>query len=114
MLIPGQSPQQLGTELLVFGAIVAGITIRLQSNTLGRLLPEVRFRWFVRDVVYDVGVLAIALSGLGLLLHSLGGLYWLVITTVMFFVWSSLQAWLLLVEIHPPRDSAETTRAPPS
>jgi hypothetical protein len=55
-------------------------------------------RWFLRYLVYDVGVAAIPVAGLGLVLQALGGLYWLVLTTVVFFAWSSLQAWLLLVE----------------
>ena len=98
VLIPAQSRQVLGSELLAYGAIVGAITVRLQSNTLGRLAPGSRMRWFVRYLVYDVGVVAILVAGLGLLLQALGGLYWLVLTTVVFFAWSSLQAWLLLVE----------------
>jgi modulator of FtsH protease len=98
VIIPAQSRQVLGAELLAYGAIVAAITVRLQSNTLRQLSPELRGPWFRRDLTYDAGVIAIPIAGLGLVLHALGGLYWLVVTTVVFFVWSSLQAWSLLVE----------------
>jgi hypothetical protein len=51
-------------------------------------------------MTYNVGVASILIAGLGLVVESLGGLYWLVITTIVFFVWASLQAWYLLIE--PP------------
>jgi hypothetical protein len=98
VLIPGQDRQLLGAEILGYGLVVAGITARLQSNTVRRLPEGRRVRWLARDMTYNVGTVAISIAGLGLVLRSLGGLYWLVGTTVVFFVWSSLQAWSLLVE----------------
>ena len=98
VLVPGQKRVTLGAELLVYGVIVAGITARLQTNTLRRVRPEQRRRWLLRDITYDLGVVSICLAGLGLVLQSLGGLYWLVLTTLVFFVWASLQAWYLLIE----------------
>jgi hypothetical protein len=101
VLIPEQSRRALGVEILAYGTVVVVTTLFLQSNTLRRLPSEQRLTWFMRDLVYDLGVIAILIGGLGLLLHALGGLYWFVITTVIFFVWSSLQAWWLLVETLP-------------
>jgi hypothetical protein len=49
-------------------------------------------------MAYNIGVVAIPLAGLGLVLGALGGLYWLMVSTVLFFIWGSLQAWWLLVE----------------
>jgi modulator of FtsH protease len=98
VLVPGQKREALGAELLGYGAIVAGIAVRLQMNTLRRVQPEQRRGWLLRDMIYNAGVAAIWIAGLGLVLESLGGLYWLVITTVIFFVWASLQAWYLLIE----------------
>jgi modulator of FtsH protease len=100
VLVPGQKREALGAELLAYGVVVAGITIRLQTNTLRRVQPELRRRWILRDMTYNVGVASILIAGLGLVVESLGGLYWLVITTIVFFVWASLQAWYLLIE--PP------------
>jgi hypothetical protein len=98
VLTPGQSRHVLGAELLALGAIVTGITVRLQANTLRKLSPQLRRQWLMRDMTYNVGVVAIPLAGLGLVLGALGGLYWLMVSTVLFFVWASLQAWWLLVE----------------
>jgi len=97
VLIPDQTRQVLGTELLAYGAIVAGITYRLQSNTVRRLPESERSAWLLRDMVYNVGTVAIAVAGIGLLSQRLGGLYWLVPTVFIFFTWSSLNAWSLLV-----------------
>jgi modulator of FtsH protease len=101
VLVPGQSRHVLGAELLILGGVVGAVTVRLQTNTLQRLPPELRRGWLVRDLTYDVGVVSIAIAGLGLVIGSLGGLYWLVVTVVVFFVWSSLQAWSLLIEAPP-------------
>jgi hypothetical protein len=97
-LIPGQHRHALGAELIGYGVVVAGITARLQTNTLRRLPSGDRRRWLLRDMTYNVGVVSIVVAGIGLVLGRLGGLYWLVITTVLFFLWSSLQAWWLLIE----------------
>ncbi len=97
VLIPGQTRRQLGAELIVYGVIVSGVTIRLQYNTVRRLPTSERAAWLMRDMTYNVGVVAILLAGIGLVAHALGGLYWLVPAVVIFFVWSSLNAWLLLV-----------------
>ena len=98
VLIPGQTRKVLGSELLVYGMIVGGVTLRLQANTLSRLPKAERARWLLRDLTYDVGVVAIPITGLSLIIHEIGGMYWLAGTTVTFFVWSSMQAWALLVE----------------
>ena len=98
VLVPGQSRHALGAELLVLAGVVGAVTVRLQTNTLRRLPPELRRRWLLRDMTYNVGVVSIAIAGLGLVVESLGGLHWLVVTTLVFFVWSSLQAWSLLIE----------------
>ena len=101
VLVPGQDRQVLGAELLAYTGVVAGITLRLQSNTIRRLPPSDRARWVLRDTTYNIGTVAIGVAGLGLVLRNLGGLYWLVLTVVVFFVWSSIQAWSLLVEPAP-------------
>ena len=98
VLIPAQSRDALGAELIGYGAVVAAVTVRLQAETLRRLPAQDRRRWLLRDMAYNVGVVAIPVAGLGLTIRSLGGLYWLVITTVLFFLWSTLQAWSLLIE----------------
>jgi modulator of FtsH protease len=104
VLIPGQDRQVLGAEVLAYGIVVAVITVRLQSNTVRRLPAGLRARWVARDMTYNLAVAAVPIAGLGLVLHRLGGLYWLAPATVVFFVWSSLQAWSLLVE--PKHDGA--------
>jgi len=101
VLIPGQDREALGAEILGYGLIVVGVTGTLQTNTLRRLPVEQRRRWLLRDMAYNVGVISIPVAGLGLLFHILGGLYWLVVATLVFFPWACLQAWSLLVEGGP-------------
>jgi small-conductance mechanosensitive channel len=98
VLIPGQTREVLGAELIGLGVIVAVVTARLQVNTIRRLSPQLRRQWLIRDMTYNIGVVAIPLAGLGLVFGALGGLYWLMVSTVLFFTWASLQAWWLLVE----------------
>jgi modulator of FtsH protease len=97
VLLPGQSRSALGAELVVYGTAVAAVTIGLQSSTVRRLAPDERARWIVRVMGYDVGVATITIAGAGLLARGAGGLYWLVPTVLIFFVWSSLNAWFLLI-----------------
>src|SRR5215831_3432301 len=65
VLIPGQSRRLLGAELLVFGGILAGITYRLQSNTVRRLPASERPAWILRDMGYNIGTAAIPVAGIG-------------------------------------------------
>lgn len=96
-LVPGQSVRTLGVEILATGAVVATQAIWVSvgkrsegdplSWTLGNL-PTLLFP-----------ALAFVGGGCSLLAGSGGGLYWILAGTVLGFVGTALNAWVLLVEI---------------
>src|SRR5207249_218993 len=56
-----------------------------------------RARWGARIAIFHLGTLAIPLAGVSLTLGHYGGLFWLVLTILMFFLWSTINAWTLVV-----------------
>ena len=97
LLIPGQNRLVLGAELILLGAILAGVSTFLHGQTLQRIRPERRARWGVRVAIFHVGTLAIPIAGGSLMLGHYGGLFWLVLTVLIYFLWSSINAWTLVV-----------------
>ncbi len=97
LLIPGQNRLVLGAELILLGAILAGVSMCLHGQTLKRIRPERRARWGARVAIFHVGTLAIPIAGGSLILGQYGGVFWLVITVLIYLLWSSINAWTLVV-----------------
>jgi len=57
----------------------------------------------MRTLPINLGTAAIV-AGVSLIAGSGGGLYWLTVTVLIYFLWSALNAWVLVVE------AAETSR----
>jgi hypothetical protein len=98
ILIPGQPRAVLGSELLCLAAALAAVSVRLQGQTLRRLPPGRRIRWVVRMLPVNLGTAAIVVTGVSLIAGSGGGLYWLPVTVLVYFLRSALNAWILVVE----------------
>jgi modulator of FtsH protease len=86
------------------GATLSGVSIRLQGQTLRRIGHGQRRRWLLRVLPINGGTVALTATGITLLVGAGGGLYWLVPTVVIYFVWAVMNAWVLLV------GAAETAR----
>lgn len=99
VLIPGQNRLTLGGELVLLGAILAGVSVYLHRQTFKRIRPDRRVRWAARIAIFHVGTLAIPVAGVSLLLGRFGGLFWLVVTLLMFFLWATINAWTLVVRV---------------
>ena len=99
LLIPGQERWALGGELLVGGLMLALVGGWLNLQTLRKLTPRVRLRWTVRLAVLHLGTAGVLLAGISLLVEQPGGLYWLVLTVVIYLTWSLFNVWLLVVHI---------------
>ena len=104
ILIPGQSRVALGIELVSLAVVLAAISVGLQRQTICQLQPGQRTRWALRTLPYNVGTAALIVSGISLIASTGGGLYWLVATVLIYFLWSARNAWVLVVE------AAETSR----
>jgi hypothetical protein len=96
-LAPGQSIDALGIEIAVAGAVVVfqalWITMRDRS-------PDERLAWRVQHkVILLLPGLAFVGGGVSLLAGGGGGLYWILAATVLAFLVSATNAWVLLVEV---------------
>lgn len=96
-LIPGQSLDALGVELLAEGAIFGLLTLRHSIASLPN--PE-HISWLLsRVIVAAIGTLPFAIGGASLLAESGGGLYWIAGGIIGATVGAVASAWVLLVEI---------------
>jgi modulator of FtsH protease len=96
-LAPGQSHDALGIEIAVAGAIVTFQALWATTRTRD---PSDRLAWQVERVVTLVlPGLAFLGGGLSLIAGGGGGLYWVLVATVLAFVVSAINAWVLLVEV---------------
>jgi hypothetical protein len=98
LLVPGWDRPVLGAALIVSGAIVAGVSIFLHTQTIRRIAPERKLRWGARIAILHIGTLAVPIAGISLMLGRYGGLYWLVVTILTYFLWSAINAWTLVVQ----------------
>ena len=99
LLIPRQSDDTLGLELVVLG-LVLGLLLGL-LNWPKHLPPQRTYaQWLYSSAVPVVLLVGpTILGGAGLLIESLGGLYWLPVAVIAAFVGGLTQAWILLIEI---------------
>jgi modulator of FtsH protease len=103
-VVPGQSPDALGWELLVVGVLtwiwVTWVLVRSRpahaSWSDGR---EVRLAFRLRVLIMQAATIPQVLGGLTLLIGAGGGLRWTVAATVGGFVGALFDAWVLLIEI---------------
>lgn len=98
VLVPGQSREALGAELLVlsaFGCFFLVKPLRVPRKT------ENPLAWYLAPlIIMIVAVLPMLGGGISLLAGGGGGLYWLIAESVLAFVGAIFNAWILLVEIH--------------
>jgi modulator of FtsH protease len=99
LLIPGQPAPWLGRELVLFGLLLLGISLRVQRNTRRQLPPPQRWRHRRHSAAVNLGAGLIALAGASLLLGRGGGLYWLAPSTVLVLGMALVNAWMLTVNI---------------
>lgn len=98
-LIPGQDRRVLGTELVAFALIVAGFSVVLQGRTVRRLPREHRRHWVSRLLPLNLATTAILVAGVSMVIGRYGGLFWLVPTVIVYFVWAFFTIWSLIVQI---------------
>jgi modulator of FtsH protease len=99
LLIPGQSPDVVGVELIAVGVILAIALVhlnRLRDKGPHRTVAMWMMTSGAPTVLLPLGTL---LAGLGLITGALGGLYWVAVAVLAAFVFGLIQAWTLLIEI---------------
>ncbi len=99
VLVPGQSPRVLGTELLLLGVLLAMVTLPWLF-TESRYADTSWWAWALSRVLpAGLASLSLLLAGAGYSFQGLGGLYWLVVAVLAAVFGGLLNAWVLLVEI---------------
>ena len=99
VLIPGQPPAALGTELVVLGVVV-GVLLSPACRPSRRSPHQPLASWLITTVAASLGVtLGALLAGLGLIVGGLGGLFWLPVAVVTGLAGGLVIAWVLLIEI---------------
>lgn len=96
-LIPGQSPEALGWEMLG-GGLAWG---SLAGLRLIRSVPRGGDDMYLasRVVLPVAGVLPLAIGAISLVIGAGGGLYWIVGGMIVTIFAAAVNAWILLVEI---------------
>lgn len=97
-LVPGQSREALGAELLGANLVLAAVIVRLPSGYTGIDQEPPAWLW-TRWGIRLAAVLPLIAAGLSLLAGSGGGLYWLVAGILFAVLGAVANAWVLLVEI---------------
>ncbi len=97
-LIPGQSSDALGVELLGLGLVFGGVIARLERRSLPKT-PQPTSQVLMRVLLIVAATLPVIVGGASLLAESGGGLYWVVAGIAFATVGAVANAWVLLIEI---------------
>ena len=98
VLVPGQSVDALGVELVAIAGIFTLVIARLWSRRVPQE-GEPRGWREARLGLLALGTLPQAIGGLSLIAETGGGLYWVVAGIAFAIVGAVANAWVLLVEI---------------
>ncbi|MGA8312245.1 MAG: hypothetical protein WB755_19600 [Terriglobales bacterium] len=98
-LIPNQSMAALGWQLLLLGLCQWTMTAFLQLRYVTQHRGE-PWHWMgTRVLLNQLSSLPVCVAGISLMVHSGGGLYWLVPGILFSFIAGVFHAWVLLIEI---------------
>lgn len=97
-LIPSQSNEALGIELLSLALVFGGVIARLERRSLPQT-PQPPSQVLMRLFLIAAATLPMIVGGVSLLAESGGGLYWIVAGIVFATAGAVANAWVLLVEI---------------
>jgi hypothetical protein len=91
----------LGAEICVFALYGCWLQIVSARSSIAARLQLQRPRWesVLNAVVGQIQVLPFIIGGIWLLTSRSGGLYWVAAGCIAIFIFSVLNAWVLLVEI---------------
>jgi modulator of FtsH protease len=98
VLVPGESRQALGAQLVALGVIGGGYLL-IQRLRVPRKKDD-PLMWMITPLAVIVaGTVPMIPAGISLLAGGGGGLYWLTAGTILAIVGAIVNAWILLVEI---------------
>ena len=97
-LVPGQSSELLGLELLVLGAGTWGVLLRIHIRSLPNEETSA-LQKAIRIGIGEAAAISMGVSGLTLLVGRGGGLSWMAPAIVLSLCSAFIGAWVLLVEV---------------
>ena len=99
LLMPGQSRVAVGVELIVGGALLAGLLVLIALPGLNRPTKQ-PLSWRITRIVLALAAsVPVVVAGVSVLAERGGGLYWLAAGFALAFAAGIGNAWVLLVEV---------------
>ncbi len=99
-LVPGQSLNTLGYEVLSMGLIIWVTVTKIDIHIFRNKEKRYRRHYLLNMLLDQVAVLSYFISGIAILTVGNIGLYWMVTAIILSFIKAVLDAWVLLVEIN--------------
>jgi len=100
LLLPGQTLFAMGIEVLLMGLLDWMTMLLLQLHTQRKMPPQYRGAFAPIIVVSQMSALCFVMAGVVLLNFGTGGLYWIVVATLLSFLAAFIDSWVLLIEIN--------------
>jgi hypothetical protein len=100
MLIPGQPMAVNGVEVLCVGLAICAAGTITGASGIRNATPDMRSKSIKRFVLLGFAILPYIVAGIMLLAGHTAAFYWLAGGTILSFVASASEAWVLLVEIN--------------
>ena len=98
MLIPGQPMVVNGVEVLCVGFSICAAGAITGAGSIRNASPDLRGQAIRRFALLALAILPYMVAGIMLLVGHATALYWLAAGTILSFVTSATEAWVLLVE----------------
>ena len=98
-LVPGQSQLEIGLEVLIVGLVGWSTNTRLGVNNYRKTSKEYRQQYAGVELLDQLSLILYIVAGVTILTVNENGIYILVPATILSFIKSMVDAWVLLVEI---------------
>jgi hypothetical protein len=99
-LVPGQSNNMLGIEVLLLSFIVWAVISKMDITTFRKKEKQYRRYYIMHVVLNQIAILAYVVGGIIILSAPSTGMYWIVLAIISSFIKAVMDAWVLLIEIN--------------
>ena len=100
LLIPNQSFLAIGIEVLLLGSCEWIIIMFLQIDSLHKMPAEFRLAFARVILVCQMATLSLIIAGVVFLTGGIEGFYWIVAATLLSFLATFFDTWVLVIEIN--------------
>jgi hypothetical protein len=100
LLIPNQSFLAIGIEVLLVGLCEWVIIVFLQIDSLRKMQAEFRLAFTRVILVCQLATLSFIIAGMVFLTGGTTGFYWIVAATLLSFLATFVDTWVLVIEIN--------------